>query len=237
MGMRGAVGSCQRIRNTRARFVGIMVTSSENPPPGDHATRPSLLLRMRDPADAEAWRVFVETYTPMIFAYCRRRGLQTSDVSDITQEVMTQVSRSIRDFCYEPDRGRFRDWLGTVTRTKILGFLRKDARAGKGGGGDTADVLSQHLSAPETDTLWTEGFQARVLEVALARARPAFEDATWHAFERSWIHGQSASIVAEALSLPIDAVYVAKSRVLKRLREEVAMLAEDSPLLMTRRGS
>ena len=100
-----------------------MLTPDQDGPPAPDTTRPSLLLRLRNPRDDEAWRVFVETYTPLVYGYCRRRGLQASDVSDVTQEVMVQVSHSIRDFSYQPERGRFRDWLGTLTRTKLIGFL------------------------------------------------------------------------------------------------------------------
>ena len=91
---------------------------------GANTTRPSLLLRLRDPKDDEAWQTFLETYTPLVCAYCRRRGVQASDVADVTQEVMAQVMRSISDFSYQAERGRFRDWLGTITRTKLLRFSR-----------------------------------------------------------------------------------------------------------------
>ena len=197
-----------------------------------NATRPSLLLRLRDPRDADAWRIFVETYTPLVYAYCRRRGLQASDIADVTQEVMAQVLRSISDFSYEPERGRFRDWLGAITRTKIVRFVSKDGRAGKGGKAVAEELLRQ-VADPESDTLWTEAFQARVLEVAMQRSRPDFEDTTWRIFEHAWVQGRTAPDVARELGVPTESVYVAKSRVLKRLREEVVALAEDCPLLLT----
>lgn len=197
-----------------------------------NATRPSLLLRMRDPRDADAWQIFVETYTPLVYAYCRRRGLQASDVADVTQEVMAQVLRSISDFSYQPERGRFRDWLGAVTRSKILRFVTGRVGAGRGGDGAVEELLRQ-VADPESDTLWTEGFEARVLEVAIERSRPDFEETTWTIFEHAWVRGRSAPEVARELGVPIDSVYVAKSRILKRLRAEVVSLAEDCPLLLT----
>lgn len=195
-------------------------------------TRPSLLLRLRDPRDADAWRLFVETYTPVVSAYCRRPGLQPSDVADVTQDVMAQVLRSIPDFSYQPERGRFRDWLGAVTRTKLLRFLSRDGRAGKGGDAE-AEELTRQVEDPESDTLWNEGFEARVLEVAMQRARPDFEETTWRISERYWIDGRTAPEVSRELGVAIESVYVAKSRVLKRLRSEVVHLAEDCPLLVT----
>jgi RNA polymerase sigma-70 factor (ECF subfamily) len=73
----------------------------------------------------------------------------------------------------------------------------------------------------------------RVLEAAMQRSRPDFEEATWRLFERHWVQGQTAQDVARELGVPIESVYVAKSRVLKRLRAEVVSLAEDCPLLLT----
>jgi RNA polymerase sigma factor (sigma-70 family) len=208
------------------------MTTPESEEP-TNATRPSLLLRLRNSRDSEAWRTFVETYTPLVYAYCRRRGLQASDVADVTQEVMAQVLRSIPDFTYQPQRGRFRDWLGTITRTKLARFLSRNARAGKGEGGDArAEELTWQVEAPESDTLWTEGFHARVLEVAMKRARPDFQEVTWTIFERAWVRGQAAPEVARELGVPIESVYIAKSRVLKRLRTEVVTLAEDYPPLL-----
>jgi RNA polymerase sigma-70 factor (ECF subfamily) len=147
---------------------------------------------------------------------------------------MTQITRTIAGFSYDPNRGRFRDWLGTVTRTHLLRHLKAHARAGHAGRAQTEELLNQ-IEAPESDTLWTEAFQARVLEVALKRARPAFEDATWSLFQGSWMDGKPAPVLASALGVPVESVYVAKSRVLKRLREEVALLAEDYPLSLSAR--
>jgi RNA polymerase sigma factor (sigma-70 family) len=219
----------EEFRRVRARLVMLMSTTDSDS--SANATRPSLLLRLRDPRDADAWCIFVETYTPLVYAYCRRRGLQASDVADVTQEVMAQVLRSIPDFMYQPERGRFRDWLGTITRTKLLRFLARNARAGKGGEAGAEEATSL-VEAPESDTLWTEGFHARVLEVAMNRARPDFKEATWTLFERAWLMGQTAPDVARELGVPIESVYIAKSRVLKRLRSEVVMLAEDYPPLL-----
>src|SRR4051812_47542074 len=77
-------------------------------------TRPSLLLRVRDPHDSESWRNFVTVYGPLVFDHCRRRGLQAADAEDVTQTVFAQLARSLRTFEYRPEVGRFRHWLGTV---------------------------------------------------------------------------------------------------------------------------
>jgi RNA polymerase sigma-70 factor (ECF subfamily) len=188
-------------------------------------TSGSLLLRLRDAGDADAWRTFVETYAPLIHRSCRRRGLQDADAADVTQEVLAQVARSIRTFEYQRERGRFRDWLGTVVRQKLARFWGKKARDA---GGEDEGLLDQ-AAAPGADAEWAAEFGAHVLQVALARIRPQFEEPTWRAFELAWCDNRTADEAARELGLSIDKVYVAKSRVLKRLREEVLTLAEDLP--------
>jgi RNA polymerase sigma-70 factor (ECF subfamily) len=193
-------------------------------------TRPSLLLRIRDHQDAEAWQTFVDVYAPLIYGYCRHRRLQESDAADVAQEVLTRVARSMRNFEYSPDRGRFRDWLGTIARNEIVRFQTRAKRPGEGAGGEAAGVLDSVASADQ-DSAWSAQFHAHLLETALGRVRPHFDPATWRAFELVWLDDAPAPQVARQLGLAVEKVYVAKSRVLKRLREEVLLLGEDSPLL------
>src|SRR5262245_60129627 len=111
---------------------------SRNSPMGhgtsDPLTRPSLLLRIRDPNDHVSWQTFVDVYGPRVYRTCRRKGLQHADAAEVTQEVFLQVSRSIRTLDYQPERGRFRAWLGTVTHNKLRNFLtRRPAEMGGSG--------------------------------------------------------------------------------------------------------
>ena len=191
-------------------------------------TRPSLLLRIRDPADAEAWRQFTELYARVIYGYCCRRGLQDADAADVTQEVLAQVARSIQAFEYAPERGRFRSWLGTVTHSKIERFRRK---SGRNPGGSADDPRIEEV-ASQIESEWTEEFNAQVLQTAMQRIRAEFEPQTWSAFELAWIENRPAQEIALQLGCRIHAIYVAKSRVLIRLREEVLSLAEDIPALI-----
>jgi RNA polymerase sigma factor (sigma-70 family) len=188
-------------------------------------TRPSLLVRIRDARDAESWQAFVELYTPLVYRYARRRGLQDADAADVAQEVMTEVARSMPRFEYEPERGRFRDWLGCIARRQVGRFFAGQDRTGVGGGQD----LDQ-LAASPADAEWIDEYNAGLLEVVLERAKPHFEPATWQAFTRVWIEGKGSAEVAAELGLPIDTVYVAKCRVLKRLAEDLHALSDDHPL-------
>ena len=194
-------------------------------------TRPSLLLRIRDPRDTQAWRTFVDVYGRLVYHHSRGRGLRHEDAENVTQEVFAQVSQSIRGFDYRPELGRFRDWLGTVTRNEINRFLKKEGRAVHGRGGIADEQALESVAARAEDTAWAEAFNAHLLATALMRSRPHFEEQTWRAFERVWLEKRPAAEVAAELNVPIDRVYVAKSRVLERLQQEVKELAEDSILV------
>ena len=186
-------------------------------------TRPSLLVRIRTAEDAEAWQTFVSLYAPLVFNYSRRRGLQDADATDVTQEVMKQVMKSIRDFEYQPEKGRFRDWFGTVVRRELGRFWERQKKAGRISSAETFT----DLPAGRADTAWDEEAHAQILRVALARIRPNFEAVTWQAFTKTWLENRPAAEAAEVLGIPIETVYVSKSRVLKRLEDEVLDLAED----------
>ncbi len=184
---------------------------------------PTLLVRMRDPRDADAWHTFVTSYASTVYSYARRRGLQHADAADVTQEVLGEVARGIRSFDYKPERGHFRDWLLTITRRVIWHFRE---RLGRRGERFRAFMVLDNVPAAPGGVDWHDQFNARVFEAALERARPHFEPVTWRAFERVWIDDLSAAETAAELSVPVQAVYVAKSRVLKRLQAEVEALNE-----------
>ncbi len=192
-------------------------------------TRPSLIIRIRDARDDAAWSMFLETYTPLIYGYCRRKGLQDSDASDVTQEVLSQVARTARGFEYQPQRGRFRDWLGTITRNKLIDHRRR----GPGLAAGMEDGLEDAVAGdPGSD--WADEFNTQVLKTALSRIEPDFESTTWEAFVSVWLRHESAPEVARRLGVPVESIYVAKSRVLKRLRQEIHVLADDLPLHLPR---
>jgi len=191
----------------------------------DHATPPSLLLRLRQPADHEAWGTCVEVYGPLIYGHCRRSGLRHADAEDVTQEVFARLSRAIHAFEYQPELGRFRTWLGTVTRNEVRRFLKN---RGHEASRVVSDAPLDQVTARAEDSQWTAEFNANVLRAALERCRPHFEEATWDAFERTWLHNGRAADVARDMGRTLDWVYIAKSRVLKALVAEVRNLADDT---------
>jgi RNA polymerase sigma-70 factor (ECF subfamily) len=160
--------------------------------------------------------MFSNTYRPLVYRFVRKRGLQAADADDLTQEVMEQVARSIRTFQYDPERGRFRDWLYRITRRQLT--LRA---------GDVVPADPWDVEDVQPDSTWNEEFNARILEVALENTRVPFERATWRAFEMTWIQNRPPAEAAAELEMPVPTVYKAKSRVLRRLKEEVHSMVDE----------
>ncbi len=154
--------------------------------------------------------------------------MQDADSADVCQEVLSQVARAINSFDYDTTRGRFRDWLGTVTRNKITRFLHVKYRQVPAKGGETPQEV---LDVPCEDSEWSAEFHARILEAALGRIRGDFEASTWRVFEQTWGEDRSPLEVAREMEMTIDAVYAAKSRVVRRLKDEVLHLADANQLI------
>ena len=189
-------------------------------------TRCSLLIRLRDANDQRAWEQFVEIYTPLIYGFCRQRGLQDADSADVAQEVMRAVARAIGNFDYQPDRGRFRSWLYAITRSKFNDFLerrRKEPAAGDA----TMKSLLETQRCPEQDARWDREYNHCVFDWACAQVRGEFTESTWQAFWRSTVNEETGEEVARALGLSVGAVYIAKSRVRTRLRECITEVADN----------
>lgn len=191
----------------------------------DLTTHPSLLLRLRDVRDQDAWAQFVEIYGPVIFSYCRGRNMQESDAADVAQEVLLGLAKSLGQFDYQPERGRFRHWLGTVTHREILRFWRRRKATRI-----QTNMEPQQLDTVDDPEAWDDHFHAEILQLAMQRIRGEFEAETWSIFEQLWLADRTPQEVAQTFQARVGTVYVAKSRVLKRLRAEVLMLGDELPM-------
>src|SRR5687768_11644609 len=108
-------------------------------------TRPSLLVRIRNPMDADAWAQFVELYGPVVYHFSRRRGLQDADAADLTQTVFQTIAHDIRRFNYDASRGLFRGWLFRVVRNQFHKLYSQQRLAVRGSGDTTAnELLAEH---------------------------------------------------------------------------------------------
>lgn len=194
----------------------------------DTPTSGTLLMRLRELDDREAWNEFVERYTPRIYGWCRRYRLQQSDAADVTQEVLSKLVKVIRSFEYDPRRGSFRGWLKTVTNNAVRDFLSELSAPGRGSGdtriGAALGAIQDPTAIGELTAALEEEAERTLLREAEERVRLRVQPQTWEAYRLAAVDSLPAVDVAMRLSMPVAEVYVAKSRVVKCLREEVERL-------------
>ncbi len=180
----------------------------------------SLLERLRQTNDRAAWERFVRLYAPLLHRWVLRLGVPRQDAADLVQEVLTLLVRKLPNFQYDPQQS-FRAWLWTVTRNKCAELQRRVP----------AVVLQAHeavlteLSSRENESDETE-YRHYLVGQALELIRDEFQPSTWKAFWESATTRRRAAEIAGELGLSIDAVYAAKSRVLRRLRQELGGLLD-----------
>jgi RNA polymerase sigma-70 factor (ECF subfamily) len=192
------------------------------------ATRPSLLVRLRDPQDHDAWQQFFQVYSSVIYGFARRRGLQDADAADLMQDVLRRVAGSADKLDYDPRRGTFRGWLFTVTRNRLYDLTdRKQRQVQAAGGSDMLERLNRQPAADGADAAWDQEYRQGIIRWAMERIRGEFQETTWQAFLLTAIEGKGPKEVAEQLQTSAGSVYVAKSRVLSRLRAEVQQWKDD----------
>ncbi len=192
-------------------------------------TRPSLLIRIRDAQDSEAWERFVEIYAPLVFGYVQKQGLQEADAADLTQEVLSRVLRGIRLFDYDAQRGKFRGWLLTITRNALRRYWASAAREPRGSGDTGMRRLLEEF--PDTNdgdgSFWQQEYHRCLFRWVARQIRVDFRPPTWQAFWKTTVDGLPPQRVAEDCGMSIAAVYTAKSRVLARLRDELERMQQE----------
>lgn len=189
-------------------------------------TRTSLVLQLREPGNHVAWLEFSKLYGPVIYGFARKRGLQDADAADMMQDVLRSVSGAIGTLDYDRKRGSFRGWLFTITRNKIFNFLSARKIRPQGSGDTTTNKLLNEQPQAENDgaDTWELEYQRRLAAMAMEKIKGEFQEKSWQAFWRTAVEGEGVADVSKSLSMSAGAIYVAKSRVLARLKEEVDAL-------------
>lgn len=190
-------------------------------------TRPSLLVRLRNPHDEKAWTEFVELYTPLVYGYARKQGLQEADAADLAQEVFSAVAGAVGRLDYDPCRGSFRNWLFTVVRHNLSDYRSAQRNRTRGSGDSSTQRVLEQCAAPDgMEAEWESEWRERVFAWACEQVRREVTDSTWQSFWQTAVVGKSCKKVADELCQSVTAVYVARSRVLARLKECVQSVQE-----------
>jgi RNA polymerase sigma-70 factor (ECF subfamily) len=194
-------------------------------------TRPTLLVRIRDAQDQEAWERFVDTYAPLVYGFLRKRGLQDADAADLTQDVLRQVATAARSLEYDVGRGSFRGWLLTIVQNRLIDFWRREHVRERGTGDTDANHQLNQVAQPDdpsTSAEWDADYHRQLFHCAASIVRQDFSESTWQAFWRTAVDGQPGRDTAEQLGLTVAAVYLAKGRVMSRLKEQIHLLEGES---------
>jgi RNA polymerase sigma factor (sigma-70 family) len=189
-------------------------------------TSPTLLARLRDPADRDAWATLLGVYGPLLRTWGERLGARGADADDLVQDVLAVVVRRFPEFVHPEKTGAFRGWLRAIAANCARDLWRARRRFPTAPGGTDFGEYLARLEDP-ADPLareWDREHDRAVTRHLLDRLRGEFEPSTWELFRRFVLEGQPADAVAAAVGTTPNAVYIAKSRVLARLREEAAGL-------------
>ena len=184
-------------------------------------TSVSLLDRLRSQPDGPSWRRLVDLYTPLIHGWLRRYEVQPQDADDLVQEVLSRVVRDLPHFEHDRRRGAFRCWLRTITANQLRTFWRARQHRPVVGGSDLERRIEQlEDPASHLSKLWDQEHDRHVLARLLDLVQPEFSPTTWAAFRRVTLDGVRPADVAVELGISVNAVWLAKSHVLRRLRQE-----------------
>ena len=196
-------------------------------------TRKSLLGRLKDWQDNESWRDFFETYWRLIYGFAIQRGLTHVEAQEVVQETVVAVAKSIASFQYDPATCRFKTWLLSVTSSKIANQLAKRARqaafsGSNSPGSDSTGTDPIHRVADPNgrswDEAWDSEWQKNLMEAAIQRVKRRVSIEQYQMFDLFVLKEWPARDVAKTLGVTIGHVYVAKHRVSKLIRKEVALL-------------
>jgi RNA polymerase sigma-70 factor (ECF subfamily) len=191
-------------------------------------TKTSLLLRIQDSRDEEAWREFVAIYRPIVYRLARMRQLQHADADDLSQRVVIAVQRAIGNWRVDPAKGRFRFWLTRITQNAIINALARRRPDAPVGGSEILELL-ENQPAPDLDTQQEiqHEYRRSLFRWAARRIMAEFRGGTWEAFWLTTVEGTSVEETARALGKTPGAIYTARSRVMRRLNEVIQQSVVD----------
>jgi RNA polymerase sigma-70 factor (ECF subfamily) len=184
-------------------------------------TRQSLLFRAQT-GEEDAWKDLTDLYRPLIIGWLNRQGVPAGDLEDLSQDVLMTVVKHLPSFEHSGNRGAFRSWLRTIVCSRTTDYWRATVERTPASGGSDVTAALQQITDPDSDLnrQWDEEHDRYVLGCLLDLVEQEFGPQTLLAFRRLALDGASGAAVARELGLSVTAVYVAKSRVLQRIRQE-----------------
>ncbi|MEX0712763.1 MAG: sigma-70 family RNA polymerase sigma factor [Pirellulales bacterium] len=194
--------------------------------PESPETRPSLVLRLSNARDDEAWTEFVAIYEPLIIRLMHNHGLQESDARDVCQQVFEALARDIEQWKPDGEKASFRRWLFQIARNRVIKFLDRQRRRPQAAGGTDAQLLLQEQADPRASASaeFEHEYRRQLLLRAMERIRGEFRESTWQAFWQTCVAGRPIAEVADQLGTTAGNVYVARSRIVARLRDQVSQI-------------
>lgn len=195
-------------------------------------TQLSLLARLTNADDAAAWGTFVEIYQPVIYRSLRAKGLQHADADDVTQQVLVSVARSLANRPHDPNRARFRTWLSRVIRNAAINAMQRADRDRAAGGTAALEAIAvlPGRSAEGDESLFDREQQRQLFHHVAGIIQGEFEPATWQGFWRTMVDGESIETVANDLGKQVGSVYAARSRVVKRMKQEMDAITQSEEI-------
>jgi RNA polymerase sigma-70 factor, ECF subfamily len=190
----------------------------------------SLLNRLCRSPEAESWNRLVDLYAPLLRAWLRKYDVQDADADDLVQEILIAVMKDLNTFEHGGHPGAFRGWLRAILINRLRNFWRGRGRRPQARGGSDLERRLAELEDPagEMSRIWNREHDQYVARRLLAAVETQFAPKTWQAFARTALEGARADVVAAELGMSVNAVFIAKSRVLSRLRQEADGLVESS---------
>ena len=188
-------------------------------------TRESLLLRVKDAGNREAWEQFSQIYRPVVYRMARARGMQDADAQDLAQKVLFAVSQSLPSWEQSPEGGKFRHWLRRVAKNAVLNALARHPRDRAGGGTTAIELLQQQIeSSREVEDSVDLEFRRQMFRRAALLVQQRTSETNWRAFCLTMLDGLSIDDASKKLGVSVGTVYAARSRVMRRVREAVRAL-------------
>lgn len=190
-------------------------------------TRNTLIARLPNALDGEAWEQFVDIYRPLVFRLARRKGFQDADAHEIAQEVMVAVAGAAERWEPDPQKGRFRDWLFRIAQNLMIKYLTRRKYRSFATGNSDVDAILINQSASEVDpSILALEHRRELFRWAAERVQNQVTERTWKAFWKKSVDGVGSRQVAEELGMTVGAVHIACSRVRKRIRDEIKPFEE-----------